>query len=57
MDVLFTFEAQTLLLLRLITTEDSDQENDSTRDFLLDQNSIWRLGLTDLKIVKKTVRG
>lgn len=57
MDVLFTFEAQTLLLLRLITTEDSDQENDSTRDFLLDQSSIWRLGLADLKIFKKTVRG
>lgn len=57
MDVLFMFEAQSLLLLRLITTEDPDQENDSTRDFLLDQNSIWRLGLADLKIVKKTVRG
>lgn len=64
-------KAQTLLLLNLVTTGDSVWENDNIilfyskslihflvpRVFFLDQNGIQRLGLSDLKIVKKIDRG
>lgn len=64
-------KAQTLLLLNLVTTEDSVWENDNIilfysksvihllvpGVFFSDQKCIQRLGLSDLKIVKKTDRG